>query len=81
MFTETFVKDSRRTSAVKKLSESWVKMLDEIESGEFRDAITALTSVDLSNSLLEVRASTYESGCFIDPHTDRPEKKLLWFVI
>jgi SM-20-related protein len=76
MLTKVLVENNLRTSDVKGLSQNWIQMLDDLESEEFRDAITRLTNVDLSHSYLEVRAALYEAGCFIDPHTDRSDKKV-----
>lgn len=58
------------------LDPRWRALLAELLEPAYRDALSELTGVDVTRCAREVRACRYEPSCWLDPHTDRPEKKL-----
>ena len=58
---------------IKGLSTIWQQVVAEISSANYRYAVSELTGVDLSESLIEARLDRYRAGCWIEPHVDRPD--------
>ncbi|WP_050371980.1 2OG-Fe(II) oxygenase [Streptomyces acidiscabies] len=56
------------------LPASWQQFVDDVVSAPYRAALSALTGVDLDPCLVEARMTRYARGCWIEPHTDRPDK-------
>lgn len=60
----------------------WRSLGDVLASAAYREAISALTGVDLTDHALEANAFAYPVGSFQDPHPDLPEKvvtHVMWF--
>jgi polysaccharide pyruvyl transferase WcaK-like protein len=60
----------------------WRSLAEVLASQDYRDAISSLTGVDLTDHELEANAFAYPVGSFQDPHPDLPEKvvtHVLWF--
>jgi SM-20-related protein len=58
------------------LSPAWREFLDALLGEPYLDAVAETTAVALRDCEAEVRLCRYEAGCWIDPHTDRPDKRL-----
>lgn len=58
------------------LSAAWREFLDALLGQPYLDAVSKTTAVALRDCEAEVRLCRYEAGCWIDPHTDRPDKRL-----
>jgi Rps23 Pro-64 3,4-dihydroxylase Tpa1-like proline 4-hydroxylase len=56
------------------LSDAWQRLADDLRSPEYREAIAALTGVDLSGALLEVNVFHYGPGASLGAHPDLPDK-------
>ena len=56
------------------LSDAWQRLADDLRSPEYREAISALTGVDLSDALLEVNVFHYGPGASLGAHPDLPDK-------
>ncbi|MGJ5892168.1 prolyl hydroxylase family protein [Streptomyces niveiscabiei] len=56
------------------LPASWQQLVEDVVSRPYRAALSALTGVDLDACLVEARMTRYARGCWIEPHTDRPDK-------
>jgi Rps23 Pro-64 3,4-dihydroxylase Tpa1-like proline 4-hydroxylase len=56
------------------LPSNWQILVEEIVSDSYREALSALTDVYLDHCLVEARMTRYARGCWIEPHTDRPDK-------
>ncbi|MFM9614489.1 prolyl hydroxylase family protein [Streptomyces niveiscabiei] len=56
------------------LPTSWQQLVEDVVSRPYRAALSALTGVDLDACLVEARMTRYARGCWIEPHTDRPDK-------
>ncbi|MEU2714215.1 2OG-Fe(II) oxygenase [Streptomyces sp. NPDC007205] len=59
---------------VRALPASWQLLVEDIVSKSYREAVSALTDVSLDQCLVEARMTRYARGCWIEPHTDRPDK-------
>lgn len=64
----------RHEEAVTSLPEVWRQLVDDILADDYRAALTALTGTDLGDCRVEARMTRYSNGCWIQPHTDRPDK-------
>jgi Rps23 Pro-64 3,4-dihydroxylase Tpa1-like proline 4-hydroxylase len=56
------------------LPSTWQLLVEDIVSDPYREALCALTGVNLDSCLVEARMTRYARGCWIEPHTDRPDK-------
>jgi hypothetical protein len=56
------------------LSDAWRRLGRQILSREYRDAMSRLTSIDLSAAPLEVNVSHYGPGASLGPHPDLADK-------
>ncbi|MEU7060481.1 2OG-Fe(II) oxygenase [Streptomyces sp. NPDC046197] len=59
---------------VRALPASWQLLVEDVVSKPYREAVSALTDVYLDQCLVEARMTRYARGCWIEPHTDRPDK-------
>ncbi|WP_326566382.1 2OG-Fe(II) oxygenase [Amycolatopsis rhabdoformis] len=59
---------------VRALPESWQLLVEDVVSKSYREAVSALTDVYLDQCQVEARMTRYARGCWIEPHTDRPDK-------
>ncbi|MFI5617199.1 2OG-Fe(II) oxygenase [Streptomyces sp. NPDC051567] len=75
MFSRTVVRDGV-PDGVDDLSPAWRGVVDDLLSDGYRDALAALTGVALDGCAVEARLTRYAAGCWIEPHTDRPDKAL-----
>jgi SM-20-related protein len=75
--------DSQRDEArIAALTPLWRRLADEVSGPFYRAALATLTGQDLSGLRQEIRLTRYTPGCWIEPHTDRPDKvvtHLLYF--
>ncbi|WP_329571325.1 2OG-Fe(II) oxygenase [Kitasatospora sp. NBC_01266] len=75
MYNRYVVKDGKPVpESLASLSETWQQLITEILGDPYRAALGALTGVDLDGCALEARLDRYTQGCWIEPHTDRPDK-------
>jgi len=74
MLSVPLAEQGRLQPPAEALDHSWRHLLDEVRSPGFTAAVSAAASVDLGRAALEVRAACYTEGCFLGPHTDRPDK-------
>ncbi|MEU5274954.1 2OG-Fe(II) oxygenase [Streptomyces asoensis] len=75
MHNRTLVSEGRQhREAVDTLPDAWRRLVDEVTSDSYRDALVELTGADLDGCTVEARMTRYSSGCWIQPHTDRPDK-------
>ncbi|MBX9640191.1 MAG: 2OG-Fe(II) oxygenase, partial [Mycobacteriaceae bacterium] len=64
------------------LSATWQQLIGELLQPRYRAALAELTGADLAGCTMEARLDRYGEGCWIEPHTDRPDKvvtQLLYF--
>ncbi|WP_416969846.1 2OG-Fe(II) oxygenase [Streptomyces sp. 4F14] len=59
---------------VSALPTNWQQLVEDVVSTPYREALSALTGVGLDQCLVEARMTRYARGCWIEPHTDRPDK-------
>jgi len=65
-----------RISRPEHLSPSWVRFAQDLISDNYRNAMSSLTGIDLSNFPMEANLYHYGSGALLGPHRDLPEKKV-----
>ncbi|MFF7994637.1 2OG-Fe(II) oxygenase [Kitasatospora xanthocidica] len=65
-------KPDRRSVA--SLSDTWQRLVEDVLSDEYRAALSALTGTGLDRCTVEARMTRYARACWIEPHTDRPDK-------
>ena len=63
-----------------RLSPAWREFVEDLTAPPYRAALGAATGTDLAGCEVEVRLCRYEAGCWIDPHTDRPDKRLTQII-
>ncbi len=56
------------------LADVWLETLAVLSGATYRNMMSTLADVDLSGCDVEIRSCSYGAGCWMDPHTDRPEK-------
>lgn len=64
------------------LDDTWRALATELAGHPYREALSALTGVDLTGLDLEANVFSYPPGSFQEPHPDLPEKivtHVLWF--
>ncbi len=66
----------RLAEASELLSQEWRTLVDELCSDAYRRTVSGLTQVNLNGAQLEIRLCRYSAGCWLSPHTDRPDKRL-----
>ncbi|MEV3910632.1 prolyl hydroxylase family protein [Streptomyces canus] len=59
---------------VRTLPANWQQLVADVVSQPYREALSALSGVDLERCLVEARMTRYARGCWIEPHTDRADK-------
>ncbi|MES2935528.1 MAG: 2OG-Fe(II) oxygenase [Pseudomonadota bacterium] len=59
---------------VHELSDVWRRLAHDFLSSEYRQAMSCLTSMDLSGAPLEVNVFHYGPGANLGPHLDLPDK-------
>ncbi|MEW2452152.1 2OG-Fe(II) oxygenase [Streptomyces parvulus] len=64
----------RNHEAALALPDVWHRLVNEITADSYRDTLAELTGADLTGCVVEARLMRYTSGCWIEPHTDRPDK-------
>lgn len=52
----------------------WASLVDELLAPTYRNAVEDVLSVDLTGTKLKVRLCRYDAGCWMLPHTDRPDR-------
>lgn len=63
-----------------RLSPAWQRFVTELLGTPYRTAISDVAALPLADCEVEVRLCRYEAGCWIDPHTDRPDKRLTQII-
>ena len=58
------------------LAPVWRRLLDELCSPAYRQALSALTGVGLEGHLMEIGCFRYGPGCYISAHPDKPQKSV-----
>ncbi|HLB43334.1 MAG TPA: 2OG-Fe(II) oxygenase [Gammaproteobacteria bacterium] len=53
------------------LPDIWLKLVNELTSHIYREAITDLMGYNVNNSFIEITLKQYRLGDYISPHTDR----------
>lgn len=66
--------------ALDDLSQEWRMLVAQLQSAEYRRALSALTGVAADGCATEIRLCRYESACWMAPHTDRADKRLTQIV-
>jgi len=56
------------------LSASWLQLAHDLLSDAYRQSISLLTGIDLSEALMEVNVFHYGPGCWMGPHIDLKDK-------
>ncbi|MEA2464572.1 MAG: hypothetical protein QOJ98_2319 [Acidobacteriota bacterium] len=56
------------------LSDAWRALARDLLSREYREAMSALSGIDLTLALLEVNVFHYGPGSSLGPHSDLPDK-------
>ena len=56
------------------LSDAWRELANDLLSPAYRDAMSALSGIDLTDALLEVNVFHYGPGSSLGAHTDLPDK-------
>jgi Rps23 Pro-64 3,4-dihydroxylase Tpa1-like proline 4-hydroxylase len=75
MHNRTLVADGKpNPDDLASLSGTWQRLVEDLTSDEYRAALSALTGTDLDTCAVEARMTRYSRGCWIEPHTDRPDK-------
>jgi hypothetical protein len=59
------------------LSGPWPRLVEQLHSREYRDALAELTGISLDALAVEVTLWRQSRGGFIDPHPDNPDKVLV----
>jgi len=62
------------------LAPSWRRFAGELIGAPYRAALGAAAGLSLDDCVVEVRLCRYAAGCWMDPHTDRPDKKLTQII-
>jgi SM-20-related protein len=62
--------------AYDRLPAPWQLIIDEVGSDGYRDALSHATGVELGPCVIDVRLCRYSAGCWLSPHTDRPDKRV-----
>lgn len=68
------VMNAKTISYREHLSDAWQRLADDLLSREYRDALSSLTHVDLSQAQLEVNVFHYGPGSSLGPHPDLSDK-------
>jgi SM-20-related protein len=76
MLTAPLVEHGKQLSVVELLADPWRELVGQLVSRRFTETMSEAGGVRLSESSVEVRAAGYADGCFLSPHTDRPDKLL-----
>jgi len=58
------------------LSPAWRQFAQDLISADYRQAMSVLTGMDLSDFPMEANLYHYGSGALLGPHRDLPEKKI-----
>ncbi|MFE6049873.1 2OG-Fe(II) oxygenase [Kitasatospora sp. NPDC056446] len=75
MHNRTLVADGTPDpQGVAELSDTWQRLVGDVLSEEYRAALSALTGTGLDDCAVEARMTRYARACWIEPHTDRPDK-------
>jgi hypothetical protein len=70
------VDNERDERAWRWLSPAWQRFVTVLAGDGYRSALGRAMGVPVDDCALEVRLCRYEGGCWIDPHTDRADKRL-----
>lgn len=62
------------------LHQGWRRLLDQLLGDDYRESVSDLTRVDVKGCAAEIRLCRYGPSCWLDPHTDRPDKKVTQVV-
>jgi hypothetical protein len=74
MANRTLVDRERGALAMDDLTEEWRGLVAQLRSDEYLEAVSEAIGSALAGCTMEVRLCRYGPGCWMDPHTDRPEK-------
>ncbi|GAA1972793.1 2OG-Fe(II) oxygenase [Kitasatospora viridis] len=66
--------DRPHTANLAALSPLWQQLVAELRAPGYRAALASLVPQAPDDLALEVRLTRYGPGCWIEPHTDRPDK-------
>jgi hypothetical protein len=70
------VDDVRDERAWRALSPAWRRFVDALTAPGYRTALGRTLGVPVDDCAMEIRLCRYGPGCWIDPHTDRLDKRL-----
>src|ERR1700722_7994191 len=70
------VENERVSSSWEHLSPVWRQLLSVLAGREYLAALSSAMAVQVDDCALEIRLCRYEQGCWIEPHTDRLDKRL-----
>lgn len=80
MLSAPLVEQSRILPLVHRLAPVWRQLIEELLTPRFTASVCHAAGMRLPAASLEIRASSYADGCFLGPHTDRPDKLLSLIV-
>lgn len=74
MFHRSFIDKDTGKENISDLTEIWRNVYDDLTSDQYRNFMSNLTGIDLSQAILGASFWKYSYDCYLSVHTDKQEK-------